>query len=720
MENNRPNGRRKNVIGQGSTIHKRDDAVNTNGPVGRKDGYAGKKPGSSGTQQFSSEQGEGSGGSFLRTTRGKGSIGGILIVAVLIFLAWKLGLCSNCGSLLGNLGGGQEQVTEAPSNNQSGLLSGVLGSLVGGSSDALSTFTNGGTVSTGWTNTNNTGKLDDSVASEARAKRTQILGNNQDKVTIMVYMCGTDLESKYGMGSNDLQEMINAGANNPNLNLIVYTGGCSKWKNSVVSSQYNQIYKIGNGGVARLVENDGKDSMTKPATLTRFINFCTTNFPANRYELILWDHGGGSVSGYGYDEKYSSSGSMSLKGINEALKASNTTFDFIGFDACLMATLENALMLESYADYLIASEETEPGVGWYYTNWLKNLSNNTSMPTLEIGRQIVDDFVSECDRTCQGQKTTLSVTDLAELGATVEPKFNEFAAATTELIKTDYKKVSDARNSSREFATSSKIDQIDLVHLARNLGTDEANALADAILKAVKYNKTSSNMTNCYGLSIFFPYRKSSMVDSAVSTYKAIGLDNAYSRCIQQFASMGVAGQAAGSYASTGSISSSSPYTSLTGGSGEGTLSSGGVTDLLGSLLGGSGSGDLLSGLLGGSGSFFGKSMPELDGAADYVAAHQFDSSKLVWAKDGDTYTMTLPEDQWELVHGLLLNVFVNDGKGYIDLGMDNYYEFTNDGKLKGEYDKTWLGIDGQAVAYYFMDEVRSGSNYTITGRVPC
>ena len=71
---------------------------------------------------------------------------------------------------------------------------------------------------------------------------------------------------------------------------------------------------------AKADEKDmGNASMTKPATLTKFINYCSKNFPANRNMLIFWDHGGGSVSGYGYDEKNPSAGSMDLAEIDLAL-----------------------------------------------------------------------------------------------------------------------------------------------------------------------------------------------------------------------------------------------------------------------------------------------------------------------------------------------------------------------------------------------------------------
>ena len=67
------------------------------------------------------------------------------------------------------------------------------------------------------------------------------------------------------------------------------------------------------------------------------------------------------MSGYGYDEKYSRSGSMNLAEIDKALKDGGVTFDFVGFDACLMATAETALMVGDYADYMIASEEGRAG-----------------------------------------------------------------------------------------------------------------------------------------------------------------------------------------------------------------------------------------------------------------------------------------------------------------------------------------------------------------------
>ena len=141
---------------------------------------------------------------------------------------------------------------------------------------------------------------------------------------------------------------------------------------------------------------------------------------------------------------------MTLAGIDKAVTDSGVKFDFIGFDACLMATLENALILSDNADYLIASEETEPGTGWYYKQWLTTLSQNTSTPTVEIGRMIADDFLMASKQVRQGDSVTLSITDLAELGETVPSALAAFSDSTSELIRSnDYKKVSDARKGAR-------------------------------------------------------------------------------------------------------------------------------------------------------------------------------------------------------------------------------------------------------------------------------
>ena len=706
MAPNRPRGRQKNVTGAGKPVHRRGAGLGT-GPVGgpgRGTGIGGNRP------DFGPNTGTPN-ATHRPTHRGSGNptrSGGGLTKLIILVLVLLLGGGGGLTGLLGGFGNtddyappagnaGQSNVNQMPSVDLQSLL-GNLG---------------GGNVSSGWDGGSNTGELDTSVAGGARQKYTKILGNGKDEMTIMVYLCGTDLESRSKMATADLQEMLDANLSDK-INLIVYSGGCSRWQNNLLSSQVNQIWQVTDNGMVCLEEDLGSQPMTDPDTLSSFIRWCSDRFPANRQALIFWDHGGGSVSGYGYDEKYASAGSMALAEIDRALTDGGVKFDFVGFDACLMATTETALMLTDHADYLIASEETEPGIGWYYTNWLTKLSANTSMLTVELGRQIIDDFVDTCAKKCPGQSTTLSIVDLAEAEATIPQALADFSSDTCDLIRNkEYAQVSNARSGSREFGTSSRIDQVDLVHLAKNMDTTKGKALANALLSAVKYNRTSSNMTNAYGLSIYFPFRKASMVDTAVDTYEQIGMDEEYLRCIQAFASMEVSGQAA-----TGGTTSPLPsLMDLMGTGGGSTASQEMITELLGSFL--SGNVSSISGLTGSNTGFLsGRALDEQQ-TLSYLIENAFDPGYLVWSESYDGAYIALPEQQWELVQTLHANMFYDDGAGYIDLGMDTVYDFDDYGNLLAPTEITWLAVNQQPVAYYHESTVDDGTHYAITGRIP-
>lgn len=614
------------------------------------------------------------------------------------------GIGRHGGGIHGGGGGGDRGFGRNPLVNIIILIAilafggGGLGSFLGGDDSGSSPSSYGSfyqTAATSWTREKNTGVLNTQVADGARAKFTTLKGDGSDKVTILVYMCGADLESRNGMGTSDLKEMI-AGVPSGNVNLLVYTGGAKRWNNTAVSSDVCQIFQVTDEGLKCLVSDDGDRTMTDPDTLTRFIDYGKENFPANRYELILWDHGGGSVSGYGYDEKHASAGSMPLSKIHSAVTASGVKFDAIGFDACLMATAENALSLSDCADYLIASEETEPGTGWYYTNWIRKLTADPGMSTLDLSKIIIDDFVSS-----GGSSLTLSVTDLAELSSTLSAPLSAFSAATEKEIESDYDTVSKARSDTREFASSSRIDQVDLVHFATNLGTDEGKALSDAVLSAVKYNRTSASMTNAYGLSIYFPYRNLSNVDQATGEYADLGMDESYTDCVKSFAKMEASGQAAG-----GGMDASSPFPMLSTGNIV-------VEDLLGQFLSGDPS---LLGLT--SADFMSEAPLSDDTARSYVESHSLETADLSWSEDADGNTVLSLTD-WDQVSALEKSTFVDDGSGYIDLGLDEVYRFNDDGALIADTDGTWLAINGQPVPYYHIDTTEDGDDYTIRGRIP-
>ena len=700
MPENRPRSREKNITGQGSGVFRRGEGLGT-GPVGSGSSPTGQTQGS--TQRSTSYTGA------TRRGGGRGMLFILIVLAVLFF---------------GGRGifGGSE-LPQSDSTDQSSSFEQLLPAstavptskpvtgpqLIGGGS----TWSGGG--SSTWSSSANTSSLDTAVAGTARDKFTQIVGGGADQVTVMVYMCGSDLESRSGMASRDLAEMGKAKLSD-RMELLVCTGGTKQWRTSSIRTDINQIFQIQDGYLINTGKTAGNKSMTSPDTLLSFINYCTENHPANRYILILWDHGGGSISGYGYDERFSG-GAMSLAALSSVLKNCGVKFDFIGFDACLMATAENALMLSEYADYLIASEETEPGIGWDYTNWLTTFAKNTSTPTLSIGKQIVDDFTAACARQCPGQPTTLSVVDLAELGQTLPAEMRSFSESLKDMITGgDYQSVSVARGNTKEFASSTRIDQIDFIDFAQRVGTEEGRDLAKVLRSAVKYNRCSSSVTNAYGLSVYFPQKKLSTVDKAVQTYDAIGIDRAYTECIRAYASLETSAQI-----SSGG-SGNSPYSSLLGNYSGGYSSSGSdmvdISALLNAFMGGD-----MSGLLGfDSANFYGgRSLEDNEADAAYLAANRFDPAQLFWQKNAEgEQVISMGEEQWRLVQDVALNLFYDDGEGYIDLGLDNSFDFDDNGNLLPDTDGTWISLNGQPVAYYYMNTAENeDGSYAIMGYVP-
>lgn len=264
-------------------------------------------------------------------------------------------------------------------------------------------------------------------------------GNASDTYTLMLYMCASDLESECGFATEDLNEIM-YGYTAGNLNVIVQTGGTAEWQNTVVADDRCQRYRVTEDGLELVDDSLGMQNMADSATLTDFIQYCSSNYAADHYGLVLWDHGGGVVGGYGYDENFGGD-SMSLTEMSRALGDASVHLDMLGFDACLMANFETCLMAAPYADYLIASEEPEPGCGWYYTDWIGKLSENCGIPPKRYGRQIIDDYITESGWDSPSMYSTLGMFDLQQVTQKLLPALSQFSDdAVQQLSAGEYRR----------------------------------------------------------------------------------------------------------------------------------------------------------------------------------------------------------------------------------------------------------------------------------------
>ncbi len=216
-------------------------------------------------------------------------------------------------------------------------------------------------------------------------------------------------------------------------------------------------------------------------------------------------------------------------------------------------------------------------------------------------------------------------------------------------------------------------------------------------------------MTNANGVSIYFPYKRTSYVDKACDTYEQIGMDSDYADCIKKFAALETSGQIAAG-------GTSSPLSSLFGLGG--SSGSSGSADVIGQLLSGFlGSGRSIAGLDETNTDFM--TAADTKSAAEYLSQNYFDPTNLVWEQKDGKYTMTLPDSQWELIHSVDMNMFYFDGEGYVDLGLDNLFSWDDEGNLVADTDKDWVSINGQPVAYYHTDTILGEDKDVNMGYVP-
>ena len=242
--------------------------------------------------------------------------------------------------------------------------------------------------------------------------------------TVFVYMCGSNLEAGNqkedgtrtggSFATHDLEEMISATSNNSNLRFVVEAGGADVWHHESCADGQNTRLLISEG-TSQPIQR-GTANMGDPDALFNFLDWGLTNYRSQYTVLDFWDHGGASIGGVCQDDRFEKD-SLSLTEIDKALAALYDKyafkFEMIGCDACLMSTIETANILAPYANYMIASEETEPGTGWDYAGFGNGVREKVKNGA-ELGKYLCDAYISSVSEDTRNA-VTLSVIDLSKI-----------------------------------------------------------------------------------------------------------------------------------------------------------------------------------------------------------------------------------------------------------------------------------------------------------------
>ena len=355
---------------------------------------------------------------------------------------------------------------------------------------------------------NSDGKLSISRA----MKKSNAMGD-EGTWTIFVYLCGTDLESSgQGSATSDLQQMLE-GEGSDNVRFVIQTGGTSEWMNEAFDASVAERWVVQNNDV-QLADSVELGNMGDPDTLYEFLSWGVENFPAEKMGVVFWNHGSGSINGACFDE-LNDSDSLSLAEINAALSAvyenMDDKFEFIGFDCCLMGTLETANMLATYARYFYGSQETEPGSGWDYTSIANFLAENTGADGGELGKVITDSFYDECAQAEQENECTFTIVDLEKLDD-FTVAFNDFSKELYESADSNLAGIVRNINAADNFGGNNKAEgytnMVDIGGIINNCSDyADGSAALSALEECIVYNKNGSNHSDASGLSIYFPLK---------------------------------------------------------------------------------------------------------------------------------------------------------------------------------------------------------------------
>ncbi len=378
------------------------------------------------------------------------------------------------------------------------------------------------------------------------------IGSEARSATVMIYMNGSDLETMAGEATMDLSEMIDSGIGK-NVNVIVQTLGTRKWHDYDISSDTSQIYRINDGELELVRDNLGQLACGKSKTLSDLIAFGKTNYPADRYMLILWDHGGGPVYGFGYDEWKNDTDALTLDEIQEALRAnSDISFDIIGMDCCIMANLETCYVLEPFCKYAVLSEDFESGLGWSYTEWMKLFEDNPGISTPLLGKKIIDGMIeaNENDDEAGGSSTMILVNESAV--PDLVKKWTEYAYKNTDsLFGVNYSKLHMARgrgfmdlffdywDDDESAVTMDNYYVSDMMSIVESVGKEDGytDNLRSSLKNCVAYFGHTSDKNELTGLAVSLPYGDRDFYDQLVSVYSKCGFDEKYIDWLEGFVS---------------------------------------------------------------------------------------------------------------------------------------------------------------------------------------
>jgi len=374
--------------------------------------------------------------------------------------------------------------------------------------------------------------------------KAMIQQSGKAKWTVMVYMAGDN--NLDGAALRDIEEMARVGSTK-DVNVLVQL-------DRLEDKKTRRFLITKGGGCERdCLEIFGETNTGDPKVLGDFLTWSTERYPAERYFLILWNHGSGwweearsrvaatkstgarsirmrsraslfhhSTDATGHSTHRSicyddTSGGDALD--NQELKnvlanacaAIGKKIDILGMDACLMTMVEVAWQLRDSVEILVGSEIEEPNDGWPYAEILQFLTAKPKSKTHVVAKEIVKQYVASYRD--QGETVTQSAINTAVTEDIIRALIPLTAELLSDLDK-NRKLIQWAWDHAPKFYDDNYLDLYAFVRKLRSKDRGQIRVKADALIAALKIGITKSilcqgklgkEVAGTKGISIYFP-----------------------------------------------------------------------------------------------------------------------------------------------------------------------------------------------------------------------
>ncbi len=335
--------------------------------------------------------------------------------------------------------------------------------------------------------------------------------------TLLVFLNGNNNLDTFGY--QDMNEMEKVGSTSE-VNVVVQWGSLrTKKVTRILVQKDSDSVNV----TSPIVEDLGKVDMGSPTTLVDFVKWAQVRYPAKRYLVDVWNHGGGwhrvrvggeAMRDVSWDDLTGNSISTEELGvaIHEISESLGQPLDIFSSDSCLMGMAEVAAQMKGVVDVFAASQETEPGPGWPYDKWLERLVAKPTATAEENAIMLTETYVASYQGGTQGTKeVTFSAIKMSALES-LEAAVQSFGTKISALNEAGYAGVRTAIAQSRKFYYSDYVDIGDLMKKIKGqtvIATEEVTAAADAVTEALNSLIVVNGVTPGYkaatGLSIWAP-----------------------------------------------------------------------------------------------------------------------------------------------------------------------------------------------------------------------